>query len=124
MRRLLAIAALAFVVSVACAPPRDPANLITPTVRAGCILLRAFTSDGRVSEVCATAEDLAPLIGEILAAHEANASSAEPATPLLAFTIAPPKRPAPRRRCVTWITLQPPDDGGIDGGSGDASSIR
>lgn len=101
--------------AVACHEGPLPGKLVTPGVKAGCILLRAITEDGTVDEVCATAEDLAPLIGEILAEHDKNRAAAEKASPLVAFTIAPPKRPAPKRRCSQWVTLSALHDGG-DGG--------
>lgn len=97
----------------------EPRQVVPPAVRAGCILLRAFTDDGRLDEVCATAEDLAPLFGELLAEHEKNSSPEQKnASPLLAFTLAPPKKPAPRRRCAQWVTLSASDGGAPEGGDG------
>lgn len=120
------LAVVCWVLVVACdSRLREPAHVVTPAVRATCILIRAFTSDGVLDEVCATAEDLAPLIGEILAVHAANESKAAaesthlPAKPepLLAFTIPPMKRPQPKRRCVQWVSLvDAGTEGGADGG--------
>ncbi len=97
------------VVDTSCTPAqRESAAPIVPAaVQAGCILFRAVMQDGRVDEVCATVEDLAPIFGELLAAHNANADAGAPeAKPLLAFTIpaSTVKKAAPRRRCAQWVS--------------------
>lgn len=124
--RLLLFASVmlfAFASGLACghARPPDASKIVPPVTKAGCILLRAFVG-GKVDEVCATAEDLAPLIGEILAEHEKNVQAGDepPAAPMVAFTIAEPKKPKPKRRCAQWIDLrsrEPPD------GASDAPAV-
>jgi hypothetical protein len=116
------LGALLFSTIQACSPGHgpEPAKLVTPAVKAGCLLIRAISQDGRLDEVCATAEDLAPLLGELLSEHERNVKET-PTTvtePLVAFTISPPKRPQPKRRCAQWIQLG--GDGGVPDAAADA----
>lgn len=89
-----------------------------PLVRATCVFLRAFTSDGRVDEVCATAEDLAPFISEIEALHRSRGVVEPQPSTVLAFSLPAPSRPVPRRRCVAWAPIAPLPDGGTEGGDG------
>lgn len=81
-----------------------------PVIRAGCVLLRAFTSDGALEEVCATAEELAPLVHEMIEERERSRVDSTPdaGAPMLAFSFEAPRRRYPRRRCVTWTEV----DGG------------
>jgi hypothetical protein len=112
------LASSVLAVDASCSPAfeKDAGALVVPAVRAGCVLLRMLTDDGGVDEVCATAEDLAPFVGEIALAHASNADAGAPeAAPLLAFTVAPSKRKAPRRRCVQWALVS---DAGVNGGDG------
>lgn len=90
---------------VSCAPraPGEPSPVeaVTPAVRATCILLRAFVADGTLHEVCATADELAPLVEEIIAEREQRAVP-PPAAVRVAFAVPAPQRAIPRRRCVQW----------------------
>lgn len=79
-------------------------------VRGGCFLLRAITDSGTVHEVCAGAEDLAPLLApfvdELLAEHRdaRETRGAHVAFSLPAAAVRKPRAP-PKRRCAQWIDL-------------------
>lgn len=94
---------------------RALAPFIAPAAQIGCVLLRAFTSDGGKLEACATAEELAPFIEELLSNRE-RSPVAEPASrAVLAFSLEAPRRQVARRRCERWVTVPPHDkDGGTD----------
>jgi hypothetical protein len=118
--RAAAGASVGFVLGllVACSPAQRETvrEVAPPATRALCVLLRAFTSSGTVDEVCATAEDLAPFVSEILAQHaarEGREGAAVPPGVALAFSMPAPARPVPRRRCVSWVTLSTSKDAGI-----------
>lgn len=81
-----------------------------PRTTVTCVVLRAFAPSGRLDEVCATLEDLAPFVAEILAAHaDAGAPAPAPEAPRLAVSLASPPIVA-RRRCASWVEV----DGGVD----------
>lgn len=120
MMRRAAFALFGFALGllVACSPAQRETvrEVAPPATRALCVLLRAFTSSGSVEEVCATAEDLAPFISEILAAHaakEGREGAVMPSGVALAFSMPAPPRPVPRRRCVSWVTLSTSNDAGF-----------
>lgn len=97
---------VAFVVSSCAALGGGAPPAPRPTVT--CVVLRAFAPSGRLDEVCATLEDLAPFVAEILAAHsDAGAPASE--APRLAVSLASPPIVA-RRRCASWVEV----DGGAD----------
>jgi len=86
--------------------------------RGACIVLEGVTDDGTVRDVCATLEELAPVLAplasELAARGEADAG-APPAR--IAFRIAVPRKKSfPRRRCAAWEEL--------DGGPGTDASAR
>lgn len=110
-----------FVAGVACAPGElvEPAHVVTPATKAACILIRAFVNEGTLREVCATAEDLAPLVEEIIAEREAAPAPSSAATTSVAFALSAPPRRVPRRRCVQWQHV-----GGNDSGPDSASNVR
>jgi hypothetical protein len=120
MRRILPVL-IAFVVGVvlaSCSPAHRETvrEIAPPATRALCVLLRAMTSSGGIDEVCATAEDLAPFISEILAEHaarEGREGAVMPSGVALAFSMPAPPRPVPRRRCVSWVDLSGSSDAGI-----------
>lgn len=94
--------------------PRDResvAPFVGPVVRATCILLRAFMKDGTTSEVCATAEDLAPLVSEIISEREERGEP-PPTGPIVAFAMPPPKKLQAKRRCAAWVPVESSKDGG------------
>lgn len=99
-------------VSEACTP-QDRAAAIPALERATCVLLRAVTNSGTLDEVCATADELAPFLPEIIEARHGRPSLESPA-PVVAFSMPAPKRPAPKRRCSSWIVL----DAGADAEAG------
>lgn len=90
----------------ACTPAQREAA-IAPAVRASCIVLRAIAQDGGVDEVCATAEDLAPFVVELLhSMSKARAEASPPSSPpVVAFAMASPSRRVPRRRCAQWVPV-------------------
>lgn len=102
-----------------CTP--DQRAAIEPGVRVGCILLRALSTSGAVDEVCATADELAPYVSDILAKREAaELGDVAEASSFVAFSMPTPARRIPRRRCVSWVPVPKrvsyeTEDGG-DGG--------
>ncbi len=110
------VAALFALIVASCTPAQREA--VAPGVRASCVVLRALAQDGTVDEVCATAEELAPIVVELLS--ERAESPAAVSAPLVAFSLPPSPRRVPRRRCVSWVAvgaLAP--EGGTDGGAHD-----
>lgn len=117
-------------VEASCTPAqREAVQTIAPAVqRATCVFVRALTTDGRALEACATADELAPFLSELLEARAAEPPEPPEARPVLAFAITPPKRKVARRRCASWVPVVPvattldgasdasPVDGGSDGG--------
>lgn len=78
------------------------APLVKPATSITCILLRAFTTSGAVDEVCATADELAPYVTDILARREAGdveAGDVAQASSFVAMAMPAPRRRVPRRRC-------------------------
>lgn len=82
----------------ACTPQQRAA--IPVAERALCVMLRA-SGDPDAAAICATADELAPFVAELLAAHDDH----DAAAPLFAFALPAPRRAAPRRRCASWIVL-------------------
>jgi len=105
--RFVFVGGVAFAVVAACSPSERRAAVPAFT-KAACVLLHAALSDGTTDTICATAEDLAPLVGTMIAARE----EPEPARASLGFAVlepvaelpAPAKR-VPRRRCVSWVPV-------------------
>jgi len=106
--RLFALLAFVFAAIVAaCGPPPavpdgPRAIPIEPIVDVSCVLLR-LTRGAHVDEICATAEELAPLVPDLLATREALHEDAGPISgPTIAFSMADPcertKRPPRVRR--------------------------
>lgn len=127
---MLSRAALFFSIGVAlvvsCTPQqaRDLTRSTPAIVDASCVLLRALTDDGTTKEICATADELAPFLSELLSAHKAEED--KPVTFMVAAALPAPKRKPPRRRCVEWRYLGTEDGGkgGDDGGRGIDASLR
>lgn len=97
-----------------CSSGEHAAAPLVPVIeRASCVLLRAVTTSGTVDEVCATADELAPLISEILAMREAGESPPHVAAmpPRMAAAMAPPPRRVARRRCLEWGEVPASSDG-------------
>lgn len=90
---------------------------IPPVVEASCVLVRAFLNDGTAEEICATAEDLAPFVPELLSAREQPAQKEAAARVVMAAALPAPTRKLPRRRCVEWQTVSLVRDGGKEGGA-------
>jgi hypothetical protein len=96
------------VVVVGCAAA---SRLVEPATKMTCVVLRARTTSGTVDEICATAEELAPLVPELLA-ERAEAEGPKPSRAFVAFALEAPAEPVTRRRCVAWRSLEL--DGGPD----------
>lgn len=117
---------LACMLVAASCTPKDRealAPIVTPAIKAGCVFLRALFKDGTTNDICVTAEDLAPLVSEILAEREERAPEAPPPGPVVAFAIkegAIP-RPAPKRRCAVWVPVESSKDAAADARGVDAS---
>lgn len=123
MRSLVAVALLAFgmfVAGLACGPiPIEPSHVVTPAANIACVLLRAFGADGTLQEVCATAEELAPLVEEVISQRELVPPSDQKASAAtVAFSFPAPPRRVPRRRCVQWQHVGAEDSGGPESASG------
>lgn len=89
--------------AIACTPAQRAA--IPAEERATCVLLRAI--DPRVAPYCATADELAPFVPELIAASSRQNAPA----PAVAFAMPAPKRAAPRRHCTQWTFV---DAGAVD----------
>lgn len=105
--------------AVACTPRDREAvtPLVKPATSITCILLRALTTSGTVDEVCATADELAPYVTDILARRElgdAGEDVAE-ASSFVAMAMPAPRRRVPRRRCVSWVSIASLGDAGRAG---------
>lgn len=107
----LLLAVLTVAVSASCTPSarRELAPLVVPLERAGCVLLRHETG-----EVCATADELAPFLAELLQARRDEPQDAGSA--VIAFALTAPRHPHPRRRCVAWVPTVSLDAGPVDAG--------
>lgn len=114
--------------SFACSPHqvRTLERALPPAIEASCVLVRAFLNDGTAEEICATAEDLAPFVPELLSAREQPAQKEASARVVVAAALPAPARKLPRRRCVEWKIVNLADGGKEDsgGGSGADKSIR
>lgn len=105
----------------ACSPSsRETVREVAPPAqKALCILLRALTNSGTIDEVCATLDELAPFVPEILARRESGDAPPGAAQALrVAAAFEAPSRPVPRRRCVQWVDLASLRDAGTAGLSG------
>ena len=103
----------------ACTPAQQRAvEQATPAAeRVMCVVLRAASTDGTVSDICATADELAPLVPQLLA-QRAEGSAPPPEAPLLAaFSMPSPSRRTPKRRCVSWMALPAGASGVADASS-------
>jgi len=112
----VAVALISFVCVSACdrQDARAVAPYVAPIVRATCVLVRALSTDGNRLEACATAEELAPFIEELLSARERSPARAESSGPILAFALTAPRRAVARRKCERWVTVSHDADGGSD----------
>lgn len=117
LRRSLFLALLALAVAAivaACAPPSSPGEggahvPIAPIVDVSCVLLR-LVGNGRVDEVCATAEELAPYVPDLIAARDEDgdaSASPIPGAPSIAFSVRDPCK-SPRKPRV-----RRPKDAGV-----------
>lgn len=92
--------------------------------RGACLVLRAVSDAGAVRDVCATADELVPLVVPLLVDALAEHTAREENAPTLAGVTVSVDNRAPRRaerrRCVAWRML----DGGDDSGSGAEAGIR
>ena len=110
----VALVGAGFAFSLACTPEQRGALAKSVPIieRGSCAIISAFTDDGTVQRVCATADDLAPLIDELTATSSEPLTSAE-----VEFRPAPKtprKRKPARRHCAAWIY--------VDAGLTDASN--
>lgn len=103
----------------ACTPAQrtEFAPLVKPAERVTCIVLRALTTSGTLDEICATADELAPYVPELLASRGETPRAAEQRMSV-AFVAPAPARPVPRRHCALWVPAGAPariTDGGDSG---------
>lgn len=107
------VLAVLFLVDLACTPSQRA--LVPVAEKGACVLLRAFTESEAVDEVCATADDLAPFVPEILGAHASETRTTS--APLVALKMPPPTkrvRAPARRHCAVWVAA----DAGADADAG------
>lgn len=105
------------VAAVSCLPKEDLGKTVPAAERATCALLRVLTPDGAIQEICATADDLAPFISDLLAARDEASKKGEVVEPLrvaAAVTLPPPKKRVAQRHCVKWEPVAAPKQGGAD----------
>ena len=103
----LALSVASAVTSCTPAQGQDAINAAPALVGASCVLLHAFAHSGTADQVCATAEDLAPFVGAVLASRGSDASARKVSRPVALVQVAELPRPAssvPARRCVAWET--------------------
>jgi len=101
-RRLLVLFVLAFVAAVAfvlllAACAGGAPTVVAPIERATCVLLRAEYDDATVDEICATADELAPLVPLLVAERRARRVDAGALTERPA-SLDPPTRRVTRPR--------------------------
>lgn len=109
------LASFACAAMAACTPAQraDMGAALPVVEKVSCVLLRAATESGTVDEVCATADELAPLVPDLLAERKEHPQWETDAGPrlVLAFAMnAPKRRPPPRRHCTQWTAV----DAGAD----------
>jgi hypothetical protein len=77
---ILSYALLGFAAFSACSSSdrHAVAPLVEPAAEAGCITLRALTSDNSAADICATVEDLAPLFRRALEMSAAETGRSSP----------------------------------------------
>lgn len=75
---------------------------VGPVEKIGCVIVRMITTDGDALEICATADELAPLVPQLLASREAS-DAGPPSGLIIAASL-----PAPR------VRVHRPRDGGVD----------
>jgi len=129
---------------VVCTPAqRETARTLAPVLeRIACVVLRAATTDGTVDQICATADELAPLVRTLLesraAAGDALALEGDASTSRVSLAVAlqpiaelpAPKRRVARRHCALWLPVASSTDGSadaakdIEAGSGDSAAPR
>jgi hypothetical protein len=141
---------LAFVAGLAIAGACTPAQMqaAAPALtRVACVLLHALANDGTTDTICASAEELAPLVPQLLADRaelgaegppEADAApvslpapaptpvlvSRAPAvreTAVIVAELPAPRRRVVRRRCVAWTPVAFSGDAGKDAAAARAS---
>ncbi len=116
------LSVLLFLAVEACTPAQRAAAVPAVT-DATCVLLHGFVSSGTVDTICATAEDLAPFLADMLAQREAELPQRGP---MLAVAVAelpaPKKRAPPRRRCASWVPVASSVDDASAAGDGEAGS--
>lgn len=123
MKKLLLVAFFALLCTfglnlLASCTPADRAAIVeaTPAAeRAACALIRATSTDGKALDLCVTADELAPLVPELLRARAEN-PPADAGAPLVAFQLSSKRsRAPPLRHCSQWTFV---DAGALDAGAG------
>ncbi len=111
----VALFALVSVVAAACSPAdrQAVAPFVAPSEAGACALIKALAPSGTVDSVCATANDLAPYVADILARHASAPAKLSGPAPQPAIVLPMPTRVVERRRCTVWEHLPDPPDGGL-----------
>ena len=122
-RPFFAIVLGAFLAVVACTPAQraELAPAVPAFTRAVCVLIHGFTRSSGTDTVCATAEDLAPFVAELLAARAAEPASSSVRVAFAIAELPAPKtaRAPPRRRCALWVPVA-----SLVNGTSDASATQ
>jgi hypothetical protein len=107
-----AVAVLAAICACTPAERQEIIKDVPAAERATCVVLRAITHDGVVEEICATADELAPLVPDLVS--DRGASDAAPPVGFVAMKLSAPTKRVPKRHCAVWVSV----DAGKDGGDG------
>lgn len=101
------------VLGTGCTPQerRELAPALPAITEAACVVLRALGASSDVLEICATVDELAPYVPDIISERKRRHEA--PQTFGLAVKLSPARSLRPSRRCVGWVELAwSKDDGG------------
>ncbi len=116
---LALVAAFGLVASCTPAQKADVAIVAPALKRAACVVLHAAAHDGTIDTICATADELAPIVRTLL---EARATEPDAGTSTLGLAVAlrpiaelavSPRRVA-RRHCALWVPVVRSEAGALD----------
>lgn len=123
-RLFFAVVLGAFLAVVACTPAQraEVSPAVPAFTHAACVLIHGFARSSGADTVCATADDLAPFVAELLAARAAEPASSSARVAFAVAELPTPKtaRAPPRRRCALWV----PVSSLVNGSSSDASATQ
>lgn len=110
-----------FAADPACTPQQaqDVAHVAPPLLHAGCVVIHALDPGSKEDGLCATADELAPFLGELAASRRAAAPPADagagammarssallkvPPGVTAVADLGAPRAALPRRECSVWV---------------------